>query len=167
MTGKKFGILTVQYYVKSDLKNGPIWHCKCECGREKDITSKQLKNNTKSCGCLKSYAEIQITNVLDENNISYIQEYTYEDCMNPKTGCRLRFDFYLPDYNCCIEYDGEQHFKIGTGWNDEDSFKDLQKRDKIKNQYCKDNNIKLIRIPYTDLRKINKEYILSLIKKEE
>jgi len=69
----------------------------------------------------------------------------------------LRFDFYLPEYNICIEYDGPQHF-IQCKWfeSTEKNFKNAQKRDKIKNEFCKNNNITLIRIPYTAVKSIEK-----------
>jgi hypothetical protein len=77
------------------------------------------------------------------------REKTFEDCTNQGGGkvCRrLRFDFYLPEQNTLIEYDGEQHFvkrgKFGT------KFDSLKQNDITKNNYCKDNNIKLIRIHY-------------------
>ena len=65
----------------------------------------------------------------------------------------LPFDFYIPDLNICIEYDGEQHFEpVDFGGKGkeyaEKRFKAQQKRDNIKTEYCKNNNIKLIRIPY-------------------
>ena len=72
----------------------------------------------------------------------------FKDCINKK---ELPFDFYLTEYNICIEYDGEQHFdelnilnkKIGT-------FEQRIKCDKIKDDFCNVNNIKLIRISYKD-----------------
>lgn len=77
------------------------------------------------------------------------REKTFQDCTNQgkERACKpLRFDFYLPEQNTLIEYDGEPHFvkrgKYGEG------FENRQKNDEIKNQYCKDNNIKLIRIHY-------------------
>ena len=83
----------------------------------------------------------------------------FKDCIYQ---AQLRFDFYLPDYNCCIEYDGIQHFKR-TNFS-HDNFEERQKRDEIKNQYCKDNNIVLIRIPYTDLDLIDRQYLLDKFK---
>lgn len=116
-----------------------------------------------SCGCKNfSKGELKIKNILQKLNISFKQEYKFKDCINPKTKYPLRFDFYLPDYNCCIEYDGEQHFIEGCFQNND--LKDRQYKDNIKNLYCKNNNIILIRIPYTDLKKINKEYLISLFR---
>lgn len=65
---------------------------------------------TQSCGCLNSKGEEKITQILLKLNIIFYKEYQFIDCINPKTNTKLRFDFYLPDYNCCIEYDGKQHY---------------------------------------------------------
>jgi len=72
---------------------------------------------------------------------------TFDSCRSVYV---LPFDFYLPEQNICIEYDGEQHYKVIKYWGGENGFLMRQKRDKIKTDYCKDNNIKLIRIRYDD-----------------
>jgi hypothetical protein len=97
--------------------------------------------------CKESKGEKIIRNFLDENKIMYIRQKTFKDC---KYKYLLLFDFYLPDYNICIEFDGEQHFKIKDFFGGEKGFKDIQLRDHIKNDYCKNNKIKLIRIKYND-----------------
>ena len=66
----------------------------------------------------------------------------------------MLFDFYLPNFNLCIEYDGLQHFKSVKYWGGIEGFKKLKKHDKIKNKFCKSNNIKLLRIKYTKFNKI-------------
>ena len=71
----------------------------------------------------------------------------FEDCKDKK---QLPFDFYLPDYNCCIEYDGRQHFQAIEYWGGEEVFQLTQFHDQIKNDYCKENNIRLIRIKYDE-----------------
>lgn len=72
-----------------------------------------------------------------------------------------RFDFYLPDYNTLIEYDGSQHYHTGTGiFDSPEKIQQIQKRDQIKNKFAQDNNITLIRIPYTHFDKINIEDLL-------
>lgn len=102
-----------------------------------------------------------IRKILQQEKISFVQEYSFDNCVNPKTGYKLRFDFYLPDYNICIEYDGEQHYKEIPFFKD--SVKSGQYRDTIKTQFCKNNNIKLVRIPYTDKSKISANYLLERI----
>ena len=68
-----------------------------------------------------------------------------------------RFDFYIND-KYLIEYDGEQHFYKAS--NDRYNFKETQKRDYYKNQWCKENNIPLIRIPYTAYETLSIEDLL-------
>ena len=75
-----------------------------------------------------------------------IQIYNDTQSVSPK-GKLLFFDFYLPDYNTLIEYDGRQHYEIAFNQGEEKLI--LQKKyDKIKNKWCKNNKIILIRIPY-------------------
>ena len=111
------------------------------------------------------YIKIENDNTRDgRNNIIFDTQYWFNDCINPQTNCKLLFDFYLPSYQCLIEYDGEQHFKYtNQGWNNKDHFEQVQYRDEIKNQYCKEKGIKLIRIPYWDYDKIDIEYLLNKI----
>lgn len=103
--------------------------------------------------CRKSKGEQRVERYLKNNNIEYITQYTFEDC---KDISYLPFDFYLPKYNVCIEYDGEQHTRPAFG---EKSFVKTILHDGMKNNYCKWNNINLIRIPHTDFNKI--EIILN------
>jgi hypothetical protein len=98
--------------------------------------------------CSSSKGEECIIKYLEENNIEYIFQKKFENCIykNP-----LRFDFYLPKYNICIEYDGIQHFEPIKFFGGEEIFKNIKERDNIKNEYCLENNIKLIRIPYDNI----------------
>ena len=89
---------------------------------------------------------------LDYNKIYYYEEKTFPDLIDKGS---LRFDFYIPSINMCIEFDGEQHFKPVGHWGGDDAFKAIQKRDKIKDDYCIDNGINLIRIQYTNEIKID------------
>jgi hypothetical protein len=118
----------------------------------------------KKCGCPNcklSKGEEKIKVCLDEMNIKYEQQKKFIDCLNIK---ELPFDFYLPDYNLCIEYDGKQHFDKDNLLNKkEGSFEDRIKCDYIKNEYCLLNNIQMVRIPYTDFDKININYIKELL----
>ena len=163
ITNQKFGKLTALYF-NGYTNSGHIkWHCICECGKEIDVVKSSLvSGHTKSCGCTNfSNGELKIEQLLKNNNIKYITQKIFNDCKNPKTNKSLRFDFYLPDYNYCIEYDGEQHFFSNGGWNTLEHLKQTQYRDNIKNQYCKEHNIGLIRIPYYNIDKIT---IKDLIK---
>lgn len=108
--------------------------------------------------CRESKGEKSIMKYLEENNINYIRQYRYENCKDDKP---LPFDFYLPYYNTCIEYDGELHYKSIDFYGGQIELEKQKKRDNIKTQYCKDNNIKLIRIPYWEFKNI--EIILNEI----
>lgn len=97
--------------------------------------------------CKESKGEREVRNFLIKNKITYESQYSFSDCKNMN---KLSFDFYLPAKNICIEFDGRQHFEVIEKWGGEKTFKDIQKRDKIKNEYCKDKQIELIRIKYCD-----------------
>ena len=118
-----------------------------ETGIEYEALLKSVLNK-KSLGLGgRSKGEIAIRKILNEMKINFITEYTFEKCINPKTGHKLRFDFYLPDYNCCIEYNGEQHYK-NTFNLPEDIYDEYLQNSERKKEYCKKNNINLIVIPY-------------------
>ena len=97
--------------------------------------------------CNESKGERIIKNYLKENNVSFKRQKTFDDCKYKYT---LKFDFYLLDYNICIEYDGEQHFKSVEYFGGINTFNDIKIKDKIKNDYCKNNNIKIVRIKYNE-----------------
>lgn len=163
LTGQKFGKLTVLYYDKkySELKrkdsNGmsPYWLCRCECGNEIFATGSSLKYGTKiSCGCYKrSLGEEKINKILTNNNIPFEEEKMFSSCRFPETNRMARFDFYV-DNKYLIQYDGKQHFEKCNNNNFYD-IDEIQKRDQFKNNWCKENNIPLIRIPYKDFTNIN------------
>lgn len=127
-----------------------IHHCK-KCNNSKYIIriSDMLSihnNRCQKCAFIEneSRAVKSIKKYLDENHINYEQEKKYKTCKDKKS---LPFDFYLPEYNLIIEYDGIQHFK--NTYNDEETFLQCQKHDKMKNKWCKENNKDLLRIKYT------------------
>jgi len=98
--------------------------------------------------CRESKGEKAIRIYLETNNIKYESQKRFEECIDKNT---LPFDFYLPEYNVCIEYDGEQHFKAIKYFGGEKKFKETQNHDLIKKNYCEKNNIKLIRFRFDDL----------------
>ena len=114
--------------------------------------------------CQESKGEKFVTEILTKNKINHLRQYKFTDCTNKLNGiaCRkLPFDFYIPNKNTCVEYDGRQHYEPITGFGGEEAFKTQKIRDKIKNQYCKKNGIKLIRIPYTMKTEEIEPYILK------
>ena len=121
------------------------WQCKCACGNYCNVIATNLKSgNTQSCGFCNenSHGNIKIEQLLKDNNINFIREKRFIDC---KDKGYLPFDFYINN-SYCIEYDGKQHFtQNGTIFD----YETTKRHDNIKSQYCKENNIPLIRVPYT------------------
>lgn len=139
------------------LKHNFIW----EATPNNVITTKHCP---KCCNILKG--ESIISHLLTEWNYNFTPQKRFEDCRNKRP---LPFDFYLDDFNICIEYDGEFHYypiPIGKMTYEEASLRYKQRifNDNIKNQYCAKNNIGLIRIPYWE--KDNLEYFLFNALKE-
>lgn len=93
---------------------------------------------------IPSKGERSIRRWLEDKNIKFKPEKTFDDCRNPNTGKLLRFDFYLPDFNVLIEFDGIHHFMDRDLFRT--SLKEIQFKDAIKTQYAKDNSITLLRI---------------------
>jgi len=95
--------------------------------------------------CSESHGEREIYNLLSKNNINFETQKKFNGCKNK---AHLPFDFYLPDHNICIEFDGEQHYKAIEWFGGGQGFKERKKNDNLKTEYCKINNIKLIRIKF-------------------
>lgn len=133
--------------------SGSEYPVKCRCKVCNHIwfpIGRSLKNGQGCPNCSTSKGELKVKEFLDIHNINYIQQKTFEGCVDKE---KLRFDFYLADCNTAIEYDGQKHFSPvdfankGNEWAN-NLFQDNLRKDNIKNTYCKANNIKLIRIPY-------------------
>ena len=118
----------------------------CPIHKEFWQTPGNHKNGQGCPKCNESKGESKIRLWLEENNISFKQEYKFIK------GNSSRFDFFIDYLNLCIEFDGRYHYDLIPGRENE--LIKTQKRDKLKNQYCKDNNIKLVRIPYWNFNSI-------------
>ena len=145
LTNQVFGKWTVLYKTDKRSVNGGIyWHCKCECGQEKDVLGQSLRaGKSSSCGNHSniSRGNVKIMEILDKNGIEYEIEKKFSTCADHNP---LPFDFYVNN-KYLIEYDGEQHFDKNSHFD----YEYTHKHDLIKSKWCKDNNIQLIRIPYT------------------
>lgn len=98
-----------------------------------------------SARTIESIGETRLAFYLDMFNIPYEREVYLKGCVNPETGKKLFFDFYIKELNLAIEYDGKQHFvamKVNGGYTD---IKSQKKRDNIKNVYCRSKGITLHR----------------------
>lgn len=125
----------------------------CKCGNIYETSFVNFKKHgvqqCRSCSSKQSKNESFISSILDKMSITYITEKRFQDCRDKKP---LPFDFYLPDYDLCIEYDGEGHylesFYDGYYENPKQELLNRQYKDSIKTNYCKTHNINLLRIPY-------------------
>lgn len=117
------------------------------CGKTFETTPGSFLNqNTRCQECYSlSKGEIAVKSILEKKGVNFIQQKTFDDL---KYVSKLRFDFYLPDFNACIEYDGKQHFEPVEKFGGEKEFLLTRERDNQKNEYCKQKGIHLLRIPY-------------------
>lgn len=162
LVGIRFGNLVVKEMLYGYKNKQTYCKCYCDCGNETIAHAGNIQNGrTSSCGCLegKSIGERLIKNILIENEVYFIHQKRFDDCKNVLT---LPFDFYLPDYNTCVEFDGIQHFKPIEFFGGEDEFERLKTNDAIKTEYCRLNNINLIRLPYTLSNEEIEEKILNI-----
>lgn len=125
---------------------------KCKCGTIHYARPNNLISGNRCWHCRESKGEGLIKQYLDSHSIPYIMGYKYIDCKDKRP---LPFDFYLPTYNMCIEYDGEQHFKSSSLWDRNGDLNLRKLHDSIKNKYCKEHNIKLLRISYNQIDEID------------
>lgn len=102
--------------------------------------------------CKKSGGEIRIDSWLQANGYDFKHEHRFIDCRDVFA---LPFDFYLQKENIAIEFDGKQHYEPNAFFGGEKAFSILERHDRIKDEYCKAHNIRLIRIPYWDIDRID------------
>ena len=171
LTNKKFGKLIAIKPTKERSFGGSIvWECICSCGISTFASAHDLNSGHKqSCGCLSSKGELKIGKLLKENNIPFEKQKTFKDFYS-ENNRPFRFDFWINN-SFLLEFDGRQHFEgPESKWKEGLSLEEIQKRDKIKNDYCKKNKIPLKRIPYFKLKDLTIEDILSdkfLVKGDE
>ena len=159
LNGQRFGLLTVEGLdIEKSTSEKKYWICQCDCGSRISVSTGDLRSgNTQSCGCSKlSHGEMKIKSLLEEYNIPFEQEKSFPDCVNPSTNRLLRFDFFVNN-QYLIEFDGKQHYEQSPNW---EPLEDIQRRDRIKDTWCKEHNITLIRIPYTRLNTLTIEDLL-------
>ena len=170
LTGKQFGKLTVISAMPNRNRFGHYeYKCKCECGGITIVDAANLRTgNTLSCGCVKSFGENYINKWLQNHHINFRPQYSHDDIIYP-SGRRPFFDFAIFDSDnnllCLIEYNGEQHYNPGYGWNDEENHSIIVMRDEEKRKQCKQLGIKLYEIPYWDYENLGQ--ILQQIVEEE
>ena len=131
------------------------WKClDCQNSYIHSVSHKTASSRIGCCPyCIETRGEKIIRRKLESKKISIISQYRFKDCKNKNP---LRFDFYLPDYDICIEYHGRQHYEPVEFFGGKKNFNEQRKRDKIKEKYCKENNIPLLVIPYWEFDNIEK-----------
>lgn len=128
------------------------------------IVIQQPRNHIRTCGCTRCSYETKQSKPIVEmkemlSSFNFESEKRFDNCRNVKP---LPFDLYIPMLNLCIEYDGRQHFEPIEHWGGIDGLLFTKTNDSIKNQYCNDNNINLLRIRYDeDHVSVLKEYFKS------
>ena len=112
------------------------------------------------CGCQwcsHSRGEETIASWLVHNNRPYKQQRKMKPLQCVLIGRHyLVVDSYLPHHNIVTEYNGEQHYRRVKAWHPEEEFQSQQHRDRRLREHCKQRGIKLIEIPYTKLKEIDK-----------
>ena len=138
----------------------PTVFCKCKCGNIFYTNIYLIRNGKNRCNICNKYMsqiEYKVKEWLIENNIEFEEQKRFNNCKYKRP---LPFDFYIPKLNICIEVDGKQHNKFFRyDKNSRESLKLRKKRDNIKTEFCKKNNIKLIRINYNQIERNHKEYL--------
>ena len=162
ITGQKFGLLTAIEPTDKRYQKSIVWKCKCDCGNFKEVSAHSLlTHGTQSCGCLTfSIGERNVEACLKKHQIPYIKQFCFEQDK------RKKYDFAIindkKEVIRLVEFDGKQHFgKDGDLWFKSDSYEIRMKRDHIKNQYAKEQNIPLVRIPYWERDKITIDMIIG------
>lgn len=145
-------------YSNTEYKNG---RCKVtiKCNKCNKIFNEKASSHLEGNGCpfcCSSKGEIKISRTLDKFTINYKSEYL----MKCKYKKRLRVDFFLPDYNAMIEFDGKQHFEESNYFCGK--LEANKEKDMIKTRHCAANNLSLLRIHYKDFDRIE-ELIVSFL----
>lgn len=153
---KDFSGVTSMYGVKflrreyKNTKGTWMWLCQCgKCGTQfVALPASVLNGKIKSCGCIRrSSGETRIANLLNSLGLDSIEELPF---LNDIIGANQRFDFFLPEYNAAIEYQGEQHFSPIVPFGGQDEYARRIELDKGKREFCRINNIPLIEIDYNN-----------------
>lgn len=124
---------------------------KCPNGHIFEMSYNKFQCGCRCTVCNSSSGEQEISIFFNNHNINYKYQYRFDGCKYKKA---LPFDFYIPSLNICIEYDGIQHFEPVEFFGGEEEYEKIKICDQLKNNYCKNNNIKLIRIPYWEFDNI-------------
>lgn len=131
----------------------PVQLKSLSCGHNFYMNLSHFREGRRCTVCNKSYGELRIYEFLKHKKINFESEKTFSTCKLKKL---LPFDFYIHhnNFKLLIEYDGEQHYHVKEFFGGEEEFKKQVVRDNYKNEWAKDNNIPLLRIPYWEFDRI-------------
>lgn len=137
----------------------------CSCGNDFYVDINHFvagKYQCNECRTKQSAIAAKVELWLNKNHFSYSKEKIFKDCKNKKS---LPFDFYLKDYRACIEVDGVGHYRpVAFGGQKENAQYNYEQRvqnDSIKTEYCRKNNIPLLRLPFWEIENDNYEELLN------
>lgn len=145
------------------------YRCPIHPDKELYVSYNNFRTGNRCPYCYQSKGEYKISTILTNKNIEYEIQKGFKGCVYKKP---LKFDFYLQEYNLCIEYQGEGHYMPidfagkGKKWAEQSLLKN-QKRDEIKRKFCKENNVYLLEIPYWDFDRIESILIEKIYKTQE
>jgi len=129
-----------------------------ECGEIYRTTPKQILSEGSLCPYCKTKAisngERRIEQYLSTRSIEFSKQYKIKECKNVKM---LKFDFAILSNGklfALVEFDGRQHYEPVKFYGGEETYNMVKQRDKIKSEYCKRNNVPLIRVPYYEFKNI-------------
>lgn len=151
----------LSFQTEKNKKKKAYYKCKCLlCGNIYEVETSVL-DRTISCGCIKSIGERNIQQILINNHIPFIKEFSFQ-------GSKYRYDFAILNKNKeiirLIQFDGQQHYKENiknSGWNNLQHYLTLKQHDKEKNKLTKKHQIPLIRIPYWERDTLTLEKIMG------
>lgn len=158
-----YGTTLLRRTAERDAQGIAMWECRCGgCGAIFIAPPcKILNGHIASCGCVKSsVAEIVIRDILHDLDVEFIPEYRFDDCCDKRP---LPFDFYLPQLNRLIEYNGQQHYKSVELFGGDEAYQLRIEHDRVKREYCKEHNIPLLDLPYSLTHQEIKEQIIDFI----
>ena len=161
------------FYYRTDLQQKTLFVKDVICTKhepyftfaENGINVHNLMNNKSGCpicGGKESKGERKVTHHLKELGYDVNKQKTFQGCFGFKgqNYCDLlKFDAYVvkkDGQEVCVEFDGIQHYEPVELFGGQDGLDSLKERDNIKTEYCQKNNIKLIRIPYWELKNVGK-----------
>ena len=144
-----------------------MWKCICSnCGTVSNVRYGDLISGaSRSCGCVQSMGEVKIASILSDLHIAFDKEVTFDTCRNAKSNKPLRFDFEIKDNGLLLEFDGVQHRKATGGWNDISNYEKIVYRDAVKNDWCRENNVQLVRIADYEFGNLNHAYMMDILRR--